>query len=269
MEYQEMKMYSRSFLQPENEDEVFLRLYDYVDEFDKDWKRSIRPASSESIESLKRVSELQRWRADFPPLYKLYLERMGEDDGGLLSTMLIGTASISEIIDLYEDFHIYSPEVFDTPYLAFFQQEMGGEFSFDLRDSQNENILRTDCGEVCGVVSESFKKLLFQSAFSRFERFHDYMRFSGSPYEVKSAVSVAGEKDVFSILDEISKDYGFSKVWFSDQQHYIAIGEISLCVRNTHGAFGFVTSDNTFAINEFMKELMQKTGVSVISYSTF
>ena len=34
MEYQEnqkVKMYSRSFLQPENEDEVFLRLYDYVD----------------------------------------------------------------------------------------------------------------------------------------------------------------------------------------------------------------------------------------------
>lgn len=34
LEYQEnqkVKMYSRSFLQPENEDEVFLRLYDYVD----------------------------------------------------------------------------------------------------------------------------------------------------------------------------------------------------------------------------------------------
>lgn len=252
------------FPQISDETNLFYTLSNYINEFNKEWIKKIKPASNTSIELLKRVSEIQKWREEFPKPYYMFLETMGENDGGLLSDSLIGTAHIIEIIDLYEEFHKFSPEVFDTPYLSFFQMEMGGELSFDLSGKHAKNILETDSGELFRINSESFEKLLFQSAFNCFERFGHYIGFSSSLSQLKKATSIHEKKDLFETIDIIAKSYGLEKAWFSDEKHYIAIGlNTSFCVQKAEGTIGFVTSSNKALLKELVWDLTKLVGASL------
>lgn len=251
-------------IQPTDESSVFQQLHDYISEFDREWWKKIIPASETMIESLKIVSEIQRKSDDFPPLYKMFLEHMGRNDGGLLSVPLNGTSNIIDIIDLYEEFHKFTPEVFCTPYFAFFQKEMGGELSFNISNPHEENILDTDCGEIFRVNSESFKKLLFQSAIIRFERFKNYIRFSGTLNNLKEAMLISGENSIIHIIDGVLAKYGLTKAWFSDRNHYIALGvETSLYVQKTYGVIGFITSNNTDISKKLVEDLSKKLGVTI------
>lgn len=260
-----MQIIDNELIQPENEIEVFQKLYNYMERFNRKWKETIRPASKESMELLKSISKIEKWCNDFPQLYKMFLETMGEDDGGLLSISLIGTGNIKEIIDLYQEFQEFYPNVFDMPYFTFFQNEMGMELAFDLRDAKKGNILEMDCGEKICVNSESFEKLLFQSAFNGFERFNTYIEIGGSLNQLKNGLNNNLErKEIFDIVDKIIAQYELRKVWFSDKNHYIAIGEDSgLYMEKKMGILGFVTSDNTKFAKELVDELIKNIGVHI------
>lgn len=260
----QMQINDKELLRPQNGEEMFQELYNYIDRFNKKWKETIRPASKESMESLKAVAEIQKWCSDFPESYRIFLETMGENDGGLLSKSLIGTSNIMEIIDLYEEFHKFYPNVFDVPYFTFFQKEMGEELAFDLSAVGKSNILETDCGEVINVCSENFEKLLFQSAFYGFERFNTYIEVSGSLNELKKKICNLENGEMFDIIEEIVVQCGLKKVWFSDKNHYIATGaEIGLYMEREIGMHGFVTSNNTKLAKKLAKELTKHIGVEI------
>lgn len=245
-------------------EKIFRELYNYIDKFDKSWKERIKPASNSSIESLKSVAEIQKWCSDFPESYRIFLETMGENDGGLLSKSLIGTSNIMKIIELYEEFHKFYPNVFDVPYFTFFQKEMGEELAFDLSAVGKSNILETDCGEVINVCSENFEKLLFQSAFHGFERFNTYIEVSGSLNELKKKICNLENGEMFDIMEEIVVQCGLKKVWFSDKNHYIATGaETGLYMEREIGMYGFVTSNNTKLAKKLAKELTKHIGVEI------
>lgn len=248
----------------QSRENIFQELFNYIDKFDKNWKERIKPASNSSIESLKSVAEIQKWCSDFPESYRIFLETMGENDGGLLSKSLIGTSNIMEIIDLYEEFHKFYPNVFDVPYFTFFQNEMGNELAFDLSAMGKCNILETDCGEVIHVYSESFEKLLFQSAFNSFERFNTYIEVSGSSHQLKKKICNLEDEAIYDIMEELAMQWGLKKVWFSDKNHYIAVGaETGLYMEREAGMHGFVTSNHTKLAKELAKELTKRIGTDI------
>lgn len=260
----QIRINNMQFPQMSDETDLFYNLSSYINQFNKEWIKEIKPASNASIELLKIVSEMQKWREEFPKPYYMFLETMGNNDGGLLSSSLIGTANIMEVIDLYEEFHKFSPEVFDTPYLSFFQREMGGELSFDLSGKYAKNILETDSGEVFRLNSESFEKLLFQSAFNKFERFDNYIEFSSTLSQLKKSICVHEKKDLFESMDIIAKNYRLEKMWFSDEKHYIAMGlDTSFCVQKVEGTIGFATSENEKLIKELVWDLTEMTGANI------
>lgn len=260
----QIRINNMQFPQMSDETNLFYNLSNYINQFNKEWLKKIKPASNTSIELLKIVSEVQKWREEFPKPYYMFLEMMGENDGGLLSGSLIGTANIIEIIDLYEEFHKFSPEVFGTPYLSFFQREMGGELSFDLSGKYAKNILETDSGELFRINSESFEKLLFQSAFNQFERFDNYIEFSSSLNQLQKAIYIQEKKDLFELMDIVAKNYRLEKAWFSDEKHYIAMGlDTSFCIQKVEGTIGFVTSDNEKLIEELVWDLTKIVGTNI------
>ncbi len=63
-------------------DELFKRLYDYIELFDLDWKTRIKPASKEMMDSYIKAAELSlgNYAERIPASYLKFLELMGEDD---------------------------------------------------------------------------------------------------------------------------------------------------------------------------------------------
>jgi len=243
---------------------LFQRLANYISIFDYDWIERIIPASRASIDLLMKVAEVNKWEKKIPESYLIFLKYMGANDGGLLSKSLVGTAEIDEIIDLYEEFHKYSPEVFCEPYFPFFQREMGGELSFDLSGKHTQNIVETDNGEYFRVAAENFENLLFQCAFDRFVRYNNFISFSGSPNRFNKAISNHETEDIYEMLDDIAKNYGLQKAWFSDSKHYIAIGiSDSFCVKKMNGVLGFATGNNKRIIEEISMVLSGNLGADI------
>ena len=123
-------------------DSIFARLSYYIGLFDNAWKEQIRPASAEQIKKLREVSQLGRYGIELPRAYKIYLEMMGVDDGGLLSKFFNGgTADIEDIIQIYNNLYESEPEALDTPYQTIFWCDWGGNVFIDLSGNHGDNIL--------------------------------------------------------------------------------------------------------------------------------
>ena len=140
--------------------------------FDNTWKERIRPASVEQIKKLREVSQLGRYGIELPKAYKIYLEMMGIDDGGLLSKFFNGrTANIEDIIQIYNNLCESEPEVLDTPYQIIFWCDWGGNVFIDLSGNHGDSILVVYQGETYNMVSESFEKMIFQAALRYMKSF--------------------------------------------------------------------------------------------------
>lgn len=80
----------------ENMDELFKKLYDYIEPFEADWKKHIEPASNELIDELIEVTKVGGYAKRTPVSYLMYLELMGEYDSGLSSELRIGGEVIQQ-----------------------------------------------------------------------------------------------------------------------------------------------------------------------------
>lgn len=244
--------------------DLFTRLSEYINAFDSTWMKKIKPASREQIARLADVSQLKKWGKTFPEPYFVFLENMGTQDGGLLSETLGGTADIEEIIDLYNDFQHSVPQIFEAPYLIFFHQDTDPELSICLIGKDSDSILETDCGEVLKKAFDNFEKLLFQSAYGRFERFRHMIHFGGSPNNYKNAVRMNKTGDMAAEMDKIAEKYHLMKAWFSDFSHYIALGtDLSFNVTITAGTMGFVTGENQKIVRQLAADITCLIGAGI------
>lgn len=252
-----------------NDNDMFERLSEYIDAFDKTWKERIKPASKEQIERLKNESQLKKYVDDFPKSYLTFLESMGVEDGGLLSDYLIGTVNIDVMIDVYKEYQQFDQEIYETPYLSFFLYSTGGEVSIDLSGKPIGNIFVTEAGEVANMISESFEKLLFQAAFQQFESFKYWVGFSASQNDLYNALKkqkMEDRENVFEEIEKIGEKNNLKKAWFSDMIYNIMLGtNLSFVVKKSFagGVAGFVTGEETKAVEQIANEIVNLTGADV------
>ena len=225
-----------------NNEDLFQRLSEYISFFDKSWVNRIKPASQESIERLKQVSEFDKWNKEFPKEYHIFLEHMGNDDGGLLSETLMGKTAIEKIIEVCEDEKEVDLDPFNSPYFLFFNDYLARELSFDLNKDTKYSIVN----QSLKVEAETFEKLLFQCAFRRFELYNNWVFAFQNQNE--------RNPNLFCAIDGITKKYNMQKAWFSDEQNYIALGEnYGFCIINIdakESITGSVTGNNQEIVNE-------------------
>jgi len=230
-----------------NTDNLFQRLSDYISQFDKTWIERIKPASPESIELLINLSGIRKWNRSFPKSYQIYLEKMGTDDGGFLSSALGAYTDIGTIIEFYQEYSECKPEVFEFPFFLFFSLEMGGGLAFDLSGKNKDAVMEFDGWKFSSFFSESFEKMIFQSAFSHFEKNKYCLTFNAS-----SCFSEIGN----SILNK----YGFEKAWFSDFNNLIGLKtDVCFETQTAGGVFGRIIGDNKNLIDEIMKFIIKET----------
>ncbi|MED1948095.1 MULTISPECIES: SMI1/KNR4 family protein [Brevibacillus] len=247
---------------------LFERLSKYISRFDEKWVNEIEPAKKESIDTLKNLTQISKYNYHFPKEYEIYLHYMGQDDKGLLKTQLPGYASISEIIDSYEAIHEEAPDTLSDKYIHFFQKELfDGQLSFDFTQTDNTQIVITnEDSQFVSYFADNFEKLLFQCAFSKYERlnYDKCIIFAGSPNMLKEAIQRHNESDVLSIIDKFSKTYDFQRAWFSDLTHYIGFKDgISFYIERRNNALcGFIAGDLDKQIDNIGETLLAELCVN-------
>ncbi|WP_235946436.1 hypothetical protein [Saccharibacillus alkalitolerans] len=124
---------------------MYERLSNYISIFDKNWINEIKAAPKEDIDTLKQLTQMNKYPYRYPKEYEIYLSYMGEDDQGLLNTQIPGYASVSEIIESYEGIHEEQPETLSDKYVHFFQKELfEDQLSFDFTQTDHPQIVMTD-----------------------------------------------------------------------------------------------------------------------------
>lgn len=209
---------------PGDNSNLFQRLSSYITKVDPDWINRIKPASQESINLLRKLSGLEDAGLDLPEAYKIFLEYMGEDDGGMMDS-LNGDTFIGEIIDFYKEVNEENPDELNPQYLAFLSTYFGGQISFEMSKPDNPSIVMASEGRRLYFFSESFEKLLFQYTFAKYEiqYYPARIAFGGSQNMLKMALDRHKITNIFDVVDRHAKRNGFQKAWFSDDRHYIGI----------------------------------------------
>ncbi|MGE7129342.1 SMI1/KNR4 family protein [Lysinibacillus xylanilyticus] len=247
---------------------LFERLSKYISRFDEKWVDEIEPAKKEDIDTLKNLTQINKYNYHFPKEYEIYLNYMGQDDKGLLKTQLPGYASISEIINSYEGIHEEVPDTLSDKYIHFFQTELFyGQLSFDFTQTDNPQIVMTDeDSQFVSYYADNFEKFLFQCAFSKYERlnYDKCIIFAGSPNMLKEAIKRHNESDVFGIIEKFSKTYDFQRAWFSDLTHHIGFKDgISFYIENRDNSLcGFVAGNLDKQIDNIGETLLAELCVN-------
>jgi len=246
---------------------LFERLSEYISRFDEDWVNRIEPAKKEDINTLIHLTQMKKYGYHYPKEYESYLNYMGQDDQGLLKTQLPGYASISEIIETYEGIHEEEPDTLSDRYIHFFQTELFyGQLSFDFTQTDHPQIVMTnEESQFVSYFAENFEKLLFQCAFSKYERlsYDKCIIFAGSRYMLKEAMERHHVSDARDIIDPFFETYDFQRAWFSDPIHHIGYKDgMSVYIDSKNNALcGFIAGDLDKHIDTIGATLLAELGV--------
>lgn len=113
--------------------------------------------------------------------------------------------------------------------------------------------------------SENFEKLIFQTLYNIYERkYFEYVYYFGTS---KMALDEKLEKlaidDIFMVVDGMIQRYGFTKVWFSDEYHYIAEkGDISFLIEKKLAICGHVVGNDEEQVELYGDILNELLGTS-------
>lgn len=242
---------------------LFERLEKYILVIDETWKFRIKPTNELKICKLKEVSGLNKLGLDLPEVYKVFLNYLGEDDGGILGEFFLGDACIDAIIDVYNDYHEYNPKLLNPFHLIIVLNEMGDEIKMDMQNPENPKILGLDNT----LQAECFEKLLFQCAFCKFEQ-HLYpiiYRFGGTKSKISETLGQECYSSILSFVDDYAKQFGLEKAWFSDALNYCAHKKgLSFHISSHNGAVvGTIMGEDENLIKAFSKLLVNELGVRI------
>ncbi|MEY8330364.1 hypothetical protein AALB81_13730 [Lachnospiraceae bacterium 48-33] len=244
-------------------DELFKRLYDYIEPFDSDWKTRIKPASKEMMDSYIKAAELSlgNYAERIPASYLKFLELMGEDDGGLISQRydtvvdMVAT-NINEVIEwLDED----GEEKMLPFYIGI--HVITYVMWIDLEKENNKRILGTYDDDYKNFirVSESFEKYLFQCAFAHIAEyaFKEYFSLQKSDvYAIAKCQNITPEKLHKKIIHFI-EEYGIKENWFSEPDYYIGQSkDTTFCIKYDGDIHGKITSKNHIIVKSIYSGIL-------------
>lgn len=278
-----------------SEMDLYERLEEYITPADREWKTRIKGASEKEIEELREKSGLKERHLEFPKGYLAFARKMGNDDGGLLDSRLLGIGSISDILTMYREAELNEQyrEKYIYPYdeitekieteekeieddeeeieeeeeeieeeercFYFFWNEMGIWYGINLEDKKKDCI-QCDGGE---IISSSFEKLLFQCAVRRYESeyYPFHCGFSASQMSLERAIKLNGE-EIEEVADKIIRKYDLKKAWFSNKWNIIAYSDIVTIEIDITSLNGAIYSNNEKILKEISEEILIKLGAS-------
>lgn len=207
-------------------DDLFKKLYDYIEPFDADWKNRLKPAPKELIMRFLEVSKIKEYVERIPLSYIQFLERMGQNDGGLISGILFGGGDIdlNRLIRMIEN---YYHKFLDAGMLPFFIETIGGaEVFFNLSTENNKKIWWRDGDEILRI-SESFEKLMFRCAFNNFieYEFVTYDSIDEGTLDSMEKERNIEKRELYKQMIQAVERYGITEAWFSESDYYIGEGK--------------------------------------------
>ena len=146
-------------------DELFKKLYDYIEAFKADWKKYIEPAPNELINELIEVTKVGEYAKRIPASYLRYLELMGEYDSGLISELKIAGQSvkISRLIRVLKS-GICKEDLEKKRFPFAVDPQIKRIMFFDLTKENSDAVWYKGVSKVIRL-SESFDKFIFQRVF--------------------------------------------------------------------------------------------------------
>lgn len=198
------------------------RLSHYISLFDETWESRIRPIEEDQLQKFERCFALENDRVKLPDTYYCFLQKMGKNDGGLITDTIDGYSEISldVLMTLYGEW--------STPYVPFIEVPISG---FALFFNLNENCKITEIfrpERIYGSSKETFEQLIFRCAFKKFFRQIGrkkleslYPNYDDRTFQIELEQNSDESDNSFRyyqrLVTTIQKKFLITEEWFSNQ----------------------------------------------------
>lgn len=208
-------------------DELFKKLYDYIEPFDPDWKKYIEPASNELIDELIGVMRADEYAKRIPASYLKYLELMGEYDSGLISELRIGGVPVkaSKLIGVLKS-NKYKEDLEKKRFLFAVDPMIKRIMFFDLTKENSKEVWYKGGSKIIRL-SESFDQFLFQRVFDVIVHY----KYTIYSMMIEERFDMAAEKqkiekdELYKKVIQRMESCGMKETWFSERNYYRGEGE--------------------------------------------
>lgn len=225
---------------------IFSRLLDYINSVDKEWKEKIKPTTNLKIEKLIKVSQKEETGYPLPEAYIEYLKKMGECDGDLLvSNLHLAKTDINTIYNNYKEMLIeQDPDDLIDPNMFIFAYNTecsSGYYIKTIKDG-NHIIVSGEERNKCDYFVENFEKLLFQTAYKKYEsKYFNHERsfcVGQIDYEVYEKQEL---KNIITLLKNNVMEQEINVSWISDKNHLIMFSnEFSIGIYKEFNIYGTI-----------------------------
>ena len=200
---------------------VIERLCATMNSIDRKWGEKIKPATKEQIQRLEDLIGFSENGIQIPKVYLDFLEKMGQDDGGLLENEWDGfsEATIEVIIDYYNFVHDEEFD-YDAKKLLLFSSHWSEAYLYlDMSKGDNPPVYNSE-----KLFADTFEKYLFHMAFKymykkEYQNSDNWLSFSRKQMNdmLKKATTFNGTmSERMEYISQIMHGLSFEKVWFSD-----------------------------------------------------
>lgn len=208
-------------------DELFKKLYDYIEPFQADWKNHIEPASNELIYELIKVTKAGEYAKRIPASYLRYLQLMGEYDSGLISELGIGGVPVqaSKLIRVLKS-STYKEDFEKKRFLFAVDPMIKRIMFFDLTKENSEEVWYKGGSKIIRL-SESFDKFMFQRVFDRIVhyKYAIYSMLIEERFEVAAEKQKIEKDELYKKVIQRMESHGMKETWFSERNYYRGEGE--------------------------------------------
>lgn len=208
-------------------DELFKKLYDYIELFKADWKKYIEPASNELIDELIEVTKAGEYAKRIPAGYLRYLELMGEYDSGLISELRIGGGPVkaSKLIMVLKS-NEYKEDLEKKRFIFAVDPMIKRIMFFDLTKENSKEVWYKGGSKIIRL-SESFDKFMFQRVFDTIVHY----KYTIYSMIIEGRFNIAAEKQnidkdgLYKKVIQKIENHGIKETWFSESNYYRGEGE--------------------------------------------
>lgn len=236
------------------------RLNEYIGKVDSEWINTLKGASKEDIELLKKYSGLKEYNLELPNSFMEFIERAGEGDGGLISDVLNGDFSIKELVETNKEIYEMWSETMHPLEFEFLYDELGMPYIIKLG---NDNLIEYE--DTC-YISSSFEKLLFQCAVRKYEDmfYKKKICFGASIKTFQESRGKRKDDTIIAIMNELITKYDLECAWFNDEYFFYAYNnDFSIILLKRVAMSGQVMGNNISQMEDFLKQLLPIIGAEI------